>query len=146
MSKILKNPIDGAPISDVQILGKKYFSEKPFEIDTMVKIEEDEVADALMSLYEFLVYMTPEEAKAYKDEKDRRKFECDRCHQKFVSEQGLEGHVAKHIEDEKLEKELGIEVIVAQKTPINVDIDPQDAITEEARTQGLDYGEGLRKL
>lgn len=147
MAKIILNPTTGADISNVQLRGQKYFADKPFAVDTMIKLEDDNVADDLLALYEFLVYMTPEDAKGYKDEQAKRKYACDKCDGKFTTEQGLEGHVAKHLEEERLEKELGIEIIDApEKVEEVVEVNPQDAIDKEARLQGLDYGEGLKKL
>lgn len=145
MSMIILNPTTGSSISNVQIEGKKYFLDKPFEIDTMIKLEDDGVAEELLKLYEFLVFMTPEDAKSYKDEQSKRKYECGECGTKLTTQQSLDNHTSKHVEDKKLEKELGIEVIkVEEEKEEEKELNPQDVIDQEARSQGLDYGEGIR--
>lgn len=64
-----------------------------------------------------------------------------------MSEGSLAKHTAKHEEDEKLDKELGIEVVKAVKSDKVEEkkLSPQDAIDAQARAAGLDYGEGVRK-
>ena len=140
--RIILNPPVGAPIQNVYIRGKQYFVE-PFEVDTMVKFEDDGVADDLMGLYEFLVPFTPEEAKDYKEDQAKRTFKCDKCDYKTTTQILLDKHVAGHLEEEKLDKELGIQVIQpVEKVEAEEEVTPQDAIDQLARSQGLDYGEG----
>lgn len=147
MSKILKNPADGAPISDVQIRGQKYFVEKPFEVNSLVKLEDDEVADDLLELFEFLALMTPEDAKSWKEEQAKKKYPCDKCEIILTTQQGLDSHKEVHERDEKLDKELGLEVIKSAPVVESVKKEKEtDPITQLARDQGLDYGEGLVNL
>lgn len=144
--KIILNPYNGSSISDVQLRGKKYFVEKPFEVDSMVKIEEDEVADDLLSLYEFLVFMSPEDAKKHYEDKEKRKYVCERCKNRFETEEKLEEHTEKHLAQEKLEKELGIETITPEVVEEeSIELTAQDLVDQQARAEGLE-GEGLRKL
>lgn len=148
MAKIILNPTTGAPISNIQIEGKKYFVDKPFEVGTLIKIEDDNTANVLLEIFEFLVYMTAEDARSYQLEQSKKKFPCDKCTEVLMSQQGLDGHKEGHLKEEKLSKELGIEVVEA--TPVEkvekVKEEPLDAITSEARAQGLDYGEGMVNL
>lgn len=146
MAKIILNPTNGAPIQDVQIAGKKYFVEKPFEVGTLIKIEDDTTADALLEIFEFLVYMTGEDAKSYQEEQAKKKFPCDKCSEVLMSEQGLKGHREIHLKDEKLANELGIETIESAPVEAKEKEEPIDAITSQARADGLDYGEGMVNL
>ena len=147
MAKIILNPTTGAPISNVQISGKKYFVEKAFETGTLIKLEDEATADVLLGLFEFLVYMTPEDAKSYREEQAKKKFPCDKCETVLMSQQGLDGHIKTHEESEKLDKELGIEVVEAAPVVVKEVVEePIDAITSDARLMGLDYGEGRVNL
>src|SRR5574343_150404 len=109
MAKIILNPTTGSPISNIQIEGKKYFVDKPFEKGTMDKIEDDKVADILLGIFEFLVYMTPKDVIEYRATASKKKYPCDECSVVLMSDISLKEHKAKHEEDAKLDKELGID-------------------------------------
>src|SRR3990167_5150452 len=116
MSKIMLNPIAGSPIKNVQIKGQGIlFKDKPFEADSLRKIENDEVAGILLKLFEFLVPLTIEEAKSYTESKKKRKFKCEKC--TFTSDEqiALAGHNRKHDKEDRIDAELGIEVIGEQE-------------------------------
>lgn len=141
MTKILLNPPVGAPISNVQVLGKKYFVEKPFEVDSMIKFEDDRVADDLLKLFEFLLPFTVEEAKHYKDDQAKRSFKCDKCSFATTTQLALDTHVGKHTKEEQMDKELGIEVVGA--IPVaTTELSGQELIDKQAASEGL-LGEGL---
>lgn len=148
MARIILNPTTGAPISNIQIEGKKYFVDKPFATGTMVKIEDDKVSEVLLGIFGFLILMTPEDAKKYREETARKKYPCAECGEVLMSDETLKKHAKKHEEDAKLDKELGIEVVEAVAVEGSTEIkslSPQEAIDAEARAAGLDYGEGIRK-
>jgi len=146
MAKIILNPTTGAPIKDIQIAGKKYFVEKSFDPGKLIKIEDEFIADTLLEIFEFLVYMTPSDAKAWQEEQAKKKFPCDKCNEVLMSKQGLDTHLEGHEKEEKLSNELGIETLETVAVKEDVKEEPLDAITNEARAQGLDYGEGMVNL
>lgn len=139
--KIILNPENGSDIQNVQIAGVKYFDEKPFEVDTMIKIEDDNVADVLLTLYEFLAELSLDEAKKYKEDKAKRIFKCDKCDMATTTQLALDKHLEKHAREEQLDKELGIEVISGKTLP-QEQIDGQEIIDRQATADGL-FGEGL---
>lgn len=115
MPTIILNPESGAPIKNVQVLGQILFKDKPFEVDSLRKIEKDAIANDLLKLFGFLIVLTVDEAKTYVDNKAKRKFKCEKC--SFATEEAiaLAGHSKKHEKEEKIDKELGIEVIAEQE-------------------------------
>lgn len=142
MARIILNPENGATIQNVQIAGVKYFVEKPFEVDTMIKIEDDTVAEVLLTIYEFLAEMTLDEAKKYKEDKAKRIFKCTKCDMATTTQLTLDKHLEKHAREEQLDKELGIEVIVGNTVAPEENIDGQEVIDKQASADGL-FGEGL---
>lgn len=145
--KILVNPDNGATITNVQINNTKYFVDKPFEIDSLIKIEDDSVADVILNLYEFVREVSLDEAKKYIEDKEKRKFKCERpgCDMATTTELTFKKHMEKHEREEQLDKELGIQVIAGKEISSSVDqVLGQDAIDAQARSDGL-FGDGLQE-
>lgn len=138
--KILLNPTDGAPIKNVQIKGQILFKEKPFEVDSMVKIENDGVADDLLGLFGFLrVLESKEDVQSYLTEKKNRAFKCDKCDFASNVEIALLGHKRKHEAEERMTDDLGIEVISDVKVePLSPD--EIERLREEAEKKHLESG------
>lgn len=109
--KILLNPSEGAPVSDVQVAGQILFKDKPFETESVVKIEDDKVADTILSLFEFLQEVSAETAKNFIEKKKAAKFKCDKCDYASDDEKKLQGHSLHHAKEAKIDAELGIPVI-----------------------------------
>ena len=128
MSKIILNPLAGAPIKNVQIREQGIlFKDKAFEVDSLIKIENDQTADALLKLFGFLMTLTTEEAKNYTEGKKKRKFKCEKC--VFTSDEqiALAGHNRKHEKEDRIDAELGIEVIGEQEATQMSDGDIEQA-------------------
>lgn len=142
MAKIILNPEKGAPISNVQIKGQILFKDSPFEVDTMRKIENDEVANSLLKLFGFLEVLDgKDEVKSYLEAKKKRAFKCDRCDFASDVEIALLGHKRKHDSEDNMDKELGIEVIADVKFE-QEEIDPEELEKrrEEAEKKHLESG------
>lgn len=138
--RVILNPENGAPIKNVQIRGQIYFKDKPFEADSMRKIENDQVADDLLSLFEFLKVLEDKEAiEEYLSEKKGRAFKCDKCDFASSVEIALKGHQRKHESEDKMTDELGIEVIsdVPQEQLSNEELEKR---REEAEKRHLESG------
>lgn len=144
MSKILLNPEAGAPIQDIQILSKKYFTDKPWEVNTIKKFDNDKVADAFEELYEFLVPLSLDEAKTYIEDQKRHSYKCDKCDLKTTTQLALDKHLEKHAKEEALEKELGVESVDGdgEEMEVKKPEDIQSVLDSQARSEGL-IGEGL---
>ena len=143
MSKILLNPEAGAPIQDIQINGKKYFTEKPWEVNSIKKFENDIVADTFRGLFEFLIELTLDEAKTHIEDQKRRSYKCTKCDLKTTTQLALDKHLEKHAKEEELEKELGVEAVSGEgeeKSPESQDT--QSILDSQAKNEGL-IGEGL---
>ena len=140
MAKILLNPEDGADIKNVQVKWQTLFKDKSFEVDSMRKIESDEVADDLLHLYEFLkVLETKEEVGSYLAAKKNRAFKCGKCDFSTSVEIALKGHNRKHESEEKMTDELGIEV-VSEKTTEPLSNEEIERLREEAEKKHLESG------
>lgn len=135
--KILLNPKIGAIISDVQIKGQKYFPEG-WEVNSVKKFEDDEVARVLQDLYGFLVEFSLEEAEQYLVDEKKKKYACEKCDYVGVSEELLKKHLEKHIKDEELEKSLGLETVKTNKNAKpEGDKDIQAGIDAQSKKEGL---------
>lgn len=141
MSKIILNPEKGAPIRNVQIQGQILFKDTPFEIDTMIKVENDKSADDLLRLYGFLeVLKDKQEVKAYMSSKKARAFKCEQCPSAFSEKVALEDHKKKHLSDGKMDNELGIEVIADIPKEEVVSNEELNKRREEAEKKHLESG------
>lgn len=141
MSKILLNPEAGAPIHEIQISGAKYFTEGDFKTDSIVKIEDDSVADTLLGIYGFLLEITPDEAKSFNN-RQQNSLKCDKCDFTTIDKDKFTLHKKQHEAEEALDKELNIPIIGAKKVKQS-NVDSQKQIDEQGKNEGLDVGEGL---
>lgn len=140
MGKILLNPEDGSAIQNVQINGQILFKDKPFEVDTMIKVENDDAANELLGIYEFLkVLETKDDVQGYMTEKKNRAFKCTKCNFATNVEIALKGHNRKHESEEKMTDEFGIEVISFEDRP-QLTNDQIEKMREENEKKHLESG------
>ena len=140
MAKILLNPEDGAPITNVQVKGQILFKDKPFGADSMRKIESNEMAEDLLNLFGFLrVLGTKEDVENYIAEKKKRAFRCDKCDFASSVEIALKGHLRKHEAEGRMTDELGIEVVSENIRP-ELSNEEIELLREEAEKKHLESG------
>ena len=137
---IILNPEHGATISDFQYKGTYYFSaenDETFKPGEM--LEFDEVTGRFfLEHYGFLVEMSTEDAKSYKNRKDVE-LKCDKCEFTSINEVTLTQHKKKHEETAS----LGLKKVQGKKVVLE-DMDMEVSIENEAKAAGLE-GEGLVK-
>jgi len=141
--KIILNPELGAEIKNIYKDSVKYFDSskgEEFKPGTMVKVEDD-LADFIISLCEFVVVLSKEEALEYKN--NQKLFKCDKCDFKTNTQIALLGHNRKHVSEAKLDDELGIPVIKAGEG-IKEDVNTQENIDADLAREGI-TGEGIRE-
>ena len=140
--KFLYNPEEGAPIKDVWYKKTRYFPQgEEFKVNSVVQID-DEIADLILSLFEFIHQIDAKTAKEI-IAKPPQTFKCEKCEYKTDKKIGLLGHMRGHPVDAEIIE--GIAVIRKMET------DPVDGAdkksfdqkqSEEDRAAGLE-GEGL---
>ena len=144
--KILLNPDNGAEIKDLYLESVKYFDSsknETFMPGTLVKLD-DNVADFVVSIYDFVQEITKEAAVAHLEKTKNNKFKCDQCDFRTSAEIALMGHKRHHEKEAKLDDELGIPVIKGVKSDNQIFADTQAQIEAENAKDGLDVGEGLK--
>lgn len=140
--KILHNPEDGGPISDVFYKDIFYFDSREGNIfkPGMILAMEDHVADFFLDLYGFLQIVTSKQAEELL-KKEKEVFKCERCDFKTSVKIAYYGHQKKH-ENEKSIEGLGIPMIKGGEVIEPKQVDNQNEIDSQARKDGLE-GEGL---
>lgn len=149
MSKILFNPDEGAPISNVTYEGTIYFAEKIFEPGSIFKFESEETAAFFQKIFGFLEGVSVERAKELMN---KPSLKCEKCEFTTRNKGILLNHQKKHVAEAELD-ELGIPVVrqtSQQKIASEmVNTDVQKQIDGEGRTFNDGYpgleGEGLVK-
>lgn len=143
---ILKNPKNGAPVSDLWLFNKYYLDSKKGEVfkpgDTLQF--EDNIGVYLKKLYAFLEEMSLDEAKQMVE--DRKKpFACEHCEFRADTKIAVIGHSRKHNLVKKEEVVVPDIPVIKSETQINQNVvlrNPAQAIEDEAARSGL-IGEGL---
>lgn len=142
--KILHNPSTGAPIQDVWYKNVKYLDaerNETFRPGMILSFEDDNVADFIRELYEFVLEIDPVEAKKYL-ENQAKGLKCDKCEFRTDTAIALSGHKRSHEPVEKIEN-LGIPMVKKNQGTIeSSQKNIQDQIDREGQKDGLE-GEGL---
>jgi len=142
--KILLNPDSGAPITDyTPVNSVTFFTEgDSWKPGNVMQFEDDIVANRFLENFQFLVEITPDEAKVWLEAK---KLTCGSCDFVTRKQDELDTHMKTHAKAQEL-SELGIPVIRKQKTVEELQrtvSDLQRKIDSDAETDGLTEGTGL---
>ena len=145
--KILFNPENGAEIKNFVFKNEQLMDAKEgqsFMPGMIIKIDDDSLADFMLSNWGFLQEKSYDEAKEFLDSKEE--FKCADCEFKTKYKLALFNHNKKHLKESRMD-ELGLPVVKLKNEPrvdpvLKDDSSRQKAWDEEDKRAGL-IGEGL---